>query len=67
MRDFPISDDAQRYYKSGPPFLQRYMPFWAATLVDRIIVLLVPLLVYLGGSRAALLGVAVKEVIVEVC
>ena len=45
--EFPASKEAQRFYKSGPPFLQRYMPFWAATLVDRIIVLLVPLLVVL--------------------
>jgi len=41
--DFPLSDQAERFYKSGPPFLQRYLPFWAATLVDRMIVLLVPL------------------------
>jgi len=45
--EFPLSKEAQRYYASGPPFLQRYMPFWAATLIDRIIVLLVPLLVVL--------------------
>ena len=45
--EFPASKEAQRFYKSGPPFLQRYMPFWAATLADRIIVLLVPLLVVL--------------------
>lgn len=45
--EFPASKEAQRYYKSGPPFLQRYMPFWAATLVDRVIVLLVPLLIVL--------------------
>lgn len=32
------------YYESGPPFLQRYLPFWAATLVDRLKVMLVPLL-----------------------
>jgi len=42
--DFPPSPEAQRYYKSGPPFLQRYLPFWAATLFDRILVLLVPLI-----------------------
>jgi TRAP transporter TAXI family solute receptor len=42
--DFPLSSEAQRYYKSGKPFLQRYLPFWAATLVDRMIVLLVPLI-----------------------
>ena len=41
--EFPLSAEAQRYYKSGAPFLQRYLPFWAATLVDRIIVLLVPI------------------------
>lgn len=41
--DFPLSSEAQRFYKSGPPFLQRYLPFWAATLVDRLIVLLFPL------------------------
>jgi TRAP transporter TAXI family solute receptor len=42
--EFPLSGEAERYYKSGPPFLQRYLPFWAASLVDRMIVLLVPLL-----------------------
>jgi TRAP transporter TAXI family solute receptor len=41
--EFPLSSQAERYYKSGPPFLQRYLPFWAATLIDRMIVLLVPL------------------------
>ena len=45
--DFPMSKEAQRFYKSGPPFLQRYLPFWAATLADRIIVMLVPLLAVL--------------------
>ena len=45
--DFPLSKEAQRFFKSGPPFLQRFMPFWAATLVDRIIVMLVPLLAVL--------------------
>ena len=45
--EFPASSEAQRYYTSGPPFLQRYLPFWAATLVDRIIVLLVPLIAVL--------------------
>jgi len=31
----------------GKPFLQRYLPFWAATLVDRMVVMLVPLLAVL--------------------
>jgi len=41
---FPLSDVAARYYKSGPPLLQRYLPFWAANLVDRLWVVLVPIL-----------------------
>ena len=40
----PLSDEAQRYYRSGTPLLQRYLPFWAANLVDRMWVMLVPLL-----------------------
>lgn len=42
--DFPLSTDAERFYKSGPPFLQRYLPFWLATLVDRAALALIPLL-----------------------
>lgn len=41
--EYPLSADAQRFYKSGPPFLQRFLPFWAATLIDRMLVLLLPL------------------------
>ncbi|MGH8631803.1 MAG: TAXI family TRAP transporter solute-binding subunit, partial [Burkholderiales bacterium] len=42
--DFPMSDEAKRYYRSGPPFLQRYLPYWAAVLVDRLWITLLPLL-----------------------
>ena len=45
--DFPISDDAARYYKSGKSFLYRTLPFWLASLADRLIVLLVPIIVVL--------------------
>ncbi|MCB1758117.1 MAG: C4-dicarboxylate ABC transporter substrate-binding protein, partial [Gammaproteobacteria bacterium] len=41
---YPLHPSAKRFYKHGPPFLQRYLPFWAATLIDRIAVLLLPLL-----------------------
>ncbi|KAB2851768.1 MAG: C4-dicarboxylate ABC transporter substrate-binding protein [Hyphomicrobiaceae bacterium] len=41
-QEFQLSPDAARVYKSGPPFLQRYMPFWMATLADRLLVLLLP-------------------------
>ena len=42
--DFKMHPHAERYYKNGLPFLQRFMPFWAATLFDRMMVLLLPLL-----------------------
>ena len=45
--EFTVSDDAQRYFKSGPPFLQRYLPFWIANLFERMLVLLVPLIAVL--------------------
>ncbi|WP_322015126.1 TAXI family TRAP transporter solute-binding subunit [Paraburkholderia sp. J12] len=46
-QDFPISDDAARYYKSGKSFLYRVLPFWLASLADRLIVVLVPIVVVL--------------------
>ncbi|MDI6747958.1 MAG: TAXI family TRAP transporter solute-binding subunit [Rhodocyclaceae bacterium] len=45
--DFPLAPAAERYYKSGKPWLQRYLPFWAATLIDRLVVLLIPLIAVL--------------------
>ena len=41
---FPLSSEARRYYQAGVPFLQRYLPFWAANLVDRLWVMLVPII-----------------------
>lgn len=41
--DFPLSREAERFHTSGTRFLQRYLPFWAATLVDRLIVMLIPI------------------------
>lgn len=41
-QEFPLSADAARVYKSGPPLLQRYLPFWLATLADRLFILLLP-------------------------
>ena len=42
--DLPLSKETQRYFERGAPFLMRYLPFWAATLVDRLWVLLLPLI-----------------------
>ncbi len=44
---YPISDVAERFHKVGPPFLMRFLPFWPAVFIDRMIVMLVPLLALL--------------------
>lgn len=41
--DFELSPEAERFYKFGPPFLQRYLPFWVAIFVSRMTILLLPL------------------------
>jgi TRAP-type uncharacterized transport system substrate-binding protein len=41
--DLPLSDEAVQYYKSGRPFLQRYLPFWLAAFASRFLVLLIPI------------------------
>ncbi|WP_341678830.1 TAXI family TRAP transporter solute-binding subunit [Niveibacterium sp. SC-1] len=43
----PQGEEAARFYRSGPPLLQRILPFWAAVLVDRLIWTIVPLLALL--------------------
>ena len=45
--EFPISDEAERYYQKGAPFLMRFLPFWAAILIDRMVVMLIPLIALL--------------------
>lgn len=42
--DLPLSEDARHFYKSGPPFLQRYLPYWLAVLEERFLILMIPLL-----------------------
>jgi TRAP-type uncharacterized transport system substrate-binding protein/ketosteroid isomerase-like protein len=45
--DIPVSDDARRFYEFGPPVLQRHLPFWLASLIDRAKYLLIPIIVLL--------------------
>jgi len=41
--EIPVSREAAKYYRDGPPFLQRYMSFWLANLFDRLWVVTVAL------------------------
>ncbi len=44
---FPLNDEARRFYNSGPPFLIRYLPFWLATFIDRMAIMLLPFITLL--------------------
>ncbi|CAB3760070.1 TAXI family TRAP transporter solute-binding subunit [Paraburkholderia solisilvae] len=52
--EFPVTDESARYFKSGPPFLQRYLPFWLASFIERRLLILVPFLALLVGLLQAL-------------
>jgi len=45
--EFALAREAERYYRSGPPLLQRYLPFWLANLVDRMWVALISIVAIL--------------------
>ena len=42
--DLPLSKATVTYHKSGPPFLQRHLPFWVAAILTQLALLLIPIL-----------------------
>ena len=40
--DFPLQKEAQRFLRSGPTLLKKYLPFWAAVFIERAKVMLLP-------------------------
>src|SRR5262249_7910720 len=40
--DYALSDQAERWFRNGPPFLHNYLPFWAANILQRVLLVLVP-------------------------
>ncbi|MDT7837855.1 TAXI family TRAP transporter solute-binding subunit [Aquabacterium sp. OR-4] len=43
----PLAPEAQRFYRSGTPWLQRWLPFWLANLADRMWVVLLAIVAVL--------------------
>ena len=41
--EIPVAPEAARYYRDGPPLMQRYMRFWLANLAERLWVVVVAL------------------------
>jgi hypothetical protein len=51
VHSFPLSAEAARYYKSGDrSFIHRYLPFWLASLLSRLLIVIVPLFVVIVPS-----------------
>ena len=42
-QDYSVSEQAERFYRTGGSLLYHYLPFWAATFIDRMILVLIPL------------------------
>jgi TRAP-type uncharacterized transport system substrate-binding protein len=42
--DYAQSEESKRFFKSGKPFLEEYLPFWLANLVERMLLTLVPVI-----------------------
>jgi hypothetical protein len=51
--ELPMHEVARRYLRKGPPFLERYLPFWIAVTVERWALLLLPLI----GILLPLIGI----------
>jgi len=41
--EIPVAANALKFYRDGPPMLQRYMPFWMANFLERMWVVIVAL------------------------
>jgi TRAP transporter TAXI family solute receptor len=52
--ELPLSREAVQFYKSGRPFLQHNLPFWMASLVGHLLVLLIPIAAVLYPTFRAL-------------
>jgi TRAP-type uncharacterized transport system substrate-binding protein len=47
VTEFALAREAERFFRSGPPLLQHYLPFWLANLIDRMWVVLVSIIAVL--------------------
>lgn len=46
-QDLPLSQQAERFYRSGRPWLYQYTNFWLAVLLDRLALIIIPVLLAL--------------------
>lgn len=41
-QDFPVTEQAKRYYRSGGSALYDFLPFWAAAIVEHLLLIIIP-------------------------
>ncbi len=41
--EFAMSEDAARFYQQGEPWLQSFLPFWLASFLERMFIMIVPI------------------------
>jgi TRAP-type uncharacterized transport system substrate-binding protein len=59
FQELEVSEDVDKFYKQGAPFLYKHLPFWLANLLYRLWVLLIPLgaaLITLSDALPKLIG-----------
>ena len=62
--EYPLSSDAERFYKGGSSLLRRTLPYWAVAWIQRLLFLTLPLLAVglpLAGSLPGLYGWSVRR------
>jgi hypothetical protein len=42
LNEFPLDPEAERYFTYGPTLVRRYLPYWAANLLERFWVIIIP-------------------------
>ena len=60
----PLAKEAERFYRTGPPFLQSYLPFWLANLFDRmwpVLVTIVAVLIPLSRTLPPLYAFRIRS------
>lgn len=66
--EYPVAPSALDYYKNGPSFLNRYLPFWITNYVQRaiavllaVIAIVVPLFSYAPKAYKGLVGMRLNS------
>jgi TRAP-type uncharacterized transport system substrate-binding protein len=54
--DLPLSPTAEAFYRSGPTFWQRYTSFWLASLLNRLVFFVIPVV----AAMIPVMGFAVR-------